>query len=232
MECRAVIDSLSDYLDRQGTRNNEMKDSDVNVIEEHLDACPACQNLKLELTELKVAARELPLHTPPHTVWMNIANVLEAELPSSERKTREEFPTETWWDRLKERHFRPSFPQLIGAAALAVALVVFGIFGVSRSNPNTGDLRLADVQSALMPDENEIKADLDRRLVEINQHKAAWEPQTRAVFEQRLTKIEESLDNCRKGLRSNPNDQTQQQVLRGLYNEKRQLLDEAGQRNR
>jgi hypothetical protein len=232
MECRAVIDSLSDYLDRQGTRKNEMKDGEVNAIEEHLDACPACQNLKLELTELKVAARELPLHTPPHTVWMNIANVLEAELPNSERKTREEFPTETWWDRLKERHFRPSFPQLIGAGALAVALVIFGIFGVSGLNTHTGDLRLADAQSALMPDENEIKADLDRRLVEINQHKAAWEPQIRAVFEQRLTKIEESLDNCRKGLSRNPNDQTQQQALRGLYNEKRQLLDEASQRSR
>ena len=232
MECRAVIDSLSDYLDGRGNQSNRMQDSEVNIIEEHLDGCPACQNLNLELTELKIAARELPLHTPPQTVWLKIANVLETELPSSERKTREEFPTETWWDRLKERHFRLNFPQLIGAGALAMVLLAVGIFGIPGSHPKTGEFNLTDMQSALLPDENEIKADLNRRLVEINQRKAAWEPQVRAAFEQRLTKIEESLDNCRNGLRGNPNDQAQQQMLRGLYNEKRQLLDEAEPRKR
>src|SRR5207249_4481876 len=133
------------------------------------DACPACQNLRLQLTEIKIAARELPLHSPPQSVWLNIANVLEAELPASERKTREEFPTETWWDRLKERHFRLSFPQLVGAGALAAALVAAGIFGIpglNTRNAKTGDLNFADAQSALLPDENEIKADLNRRLAE------------------------------------------------------------------
>ncbi len=232
MECRAVIDSLSDYLDGRGNQRIGMPDSEVNKVEKHLDGCPACQNLKLELTELKIAARELPLHTPPQTVWLNIASVLEAELPTSERKTREEFPTETWWDRLKERHFRLNFPQMIGAGAVAVALIVVGIFGIPGYHPNTGELNLTDMQSALLPDENEIKADLNRRLVEINQHKSGWDSQVRAAFEQRLTKIEESLDNCRKGLRSNPNDQARQQVLRELYNEKRQLLDNAEQTKR
>src|SRR5689334_3298339 len=202
MECRAVVDSLSDYLDRHSIQDNE-----VNAIEEHLDACPACQNLKLELSEIKIAARELPLHSPPQAVWAKVADVLEAELPASERKTREEFPTETWWDRWKERHFRLSFPQLVGAGALAVALVLFGIFGTSGSKNNTGELNLTDAQSALLPDENEIKADLTRRLVEINQQKAAWDPQVRAAFEQRLTRLEQSLDHCREGLRRNPNDQ-------------------------
>lgn len=203
-----------------------MQDNEVNAIEEHLDACPACQNLRLELTEIKVAARELPLHSPPQAVWAKIADVLEAELPASERRTREEFPTETWWDRWKERHFRLSFPQLVGAGALAMALVLFGIFGTSGSKTKPGELNLTDAQSALLPDENEIKADLSRRLVDINRQKAAWEPQVRAAFEQRLTKIEQSLDDCRQGLRRNPNDQARQQALRSLYNQKGQLLDE------
>src|SRR5438552_3518177 len=98
MECHAVIDSLSDYLDSQGTRGDGTTNNEKNMIEEHLDACPTCQNLTLELIELKVAARELPLHTPPQAIWVRIANVLEVELPASERKTREEFPSETWWD--------------------------------------------------------------------------------------------------------------------------------------
>jgi len=230
MECRAVIDSLSDYLDDQGTPRYGMANNEKHIIEEHLDACPACQNLKLELMELKTAARELPLHTPPRALWVRIANVLEAELPASERKTREEFPNETWWDRLKARQFTLGFPQMAGAGVLAVLLIVFGIFGISGSNKKTGDFSLADAQSALLPDENEIKADLNRRLVEVNQHKAAWEPQARNAFEQKLAKIEDSLSNCRKGLLQNPGDRAQQETLRGLYNEKRQLLLEVERR--
>lgn len=232
MECRAVIDSLSDYLDGQGSPRNGMANNEKHIIEEHLDACPACQNLKLELIELKTAARELPLHTPPRAMWLKIANVLEAELPASERKTREEFPNETWWDRLKARQFTFGFPQMVGAGALAIALIVVGIFGISGSNTKTGEFSLTDAQSALLPDENEIKADLDRRLVEVNQLKAAWEPQARTAFEQKLARIEDSLNNCRKGLLRNPGDRAQQQTLRGLYNEKRQLLLEVERQKR
>ena len=230
MECRGVTDSLSDYLDSQASHGNGIANNEKRVIEEHLDACPACQNLKLELIELKTAARELPLHTPPHALWMKIANVLEAELPASERKTREEFPNETWWDRLKARKFTFGFPQMVGAGALAIALIVFGLFGISGPTTRSGDFKLSDAQSALLPDEDEIKADLNRRLVEVNQRKSAWEPTARSAFEQRLAEIEVSLDNCRNGLRRNPGDQTQQQTLRSLYNEKRQLLLEVEKR--
>jgi hypothetical protein len=223
MECRAVIESLSDYLD--GHRHR-MPESEKSSIEEHLVVCPNCQNLKLELTEIKIAARELPLHTPPRAMWVRIANMLEAELPASERKTREEFPNETWWERLKARKFTFGFPQMVGAGALAVALITTGIYSLSSRKPNPSEFSLAGAQTALLPDENEIKAELNRRLAEINTRKASWKPQVRAVFEQQLAKIEDSLDNCRKQLLSNPNDGVQQQTLRGLYNEKRRLLEE------
>lgn len=223
MECRAVIESLSDYLDGQG---RWMPENEKSSIEEHLVVCPKCQNLKLELTEIKTAARELPLHTPPRAMWVRISNVLEAELPASERKTREEFPNETWWERLKARKFAFGIPQLVGAGALAVALIVTGIFSVSSRRNNPAEFSLTGAQTALLPDENEIKADLNRRMVEINERKASWEPQARAAFEKQLAKIEDSLDKCRKQLLSNPTDSTQQRVLRGLYDEKRQLLEE------
>lgn len=223
MECRAVIESLSDYLDGQGLWITE---SEKCSIEEHLAVCPACQNLKLELTEIKTAARELPLHTPPRAMWVRIANTLEAELPASERKTREEFPHETWWERLKARKLTLGFPQMVGAGALAVALFITGIFSLSSRKSTSGEFNLTGVQTALLPDENEIKADLNRRLVEINKQKSNWEPQARATFEQRLAKIEASLDGCRKQLISNPADGSQQQALRALYDEKRHLLEE------
>ena len=78
MECRAVVSSLSDYLDG---RNIWASDDEVERIETHLTNCPTCLNLKLELTELKNAARELPLHNPPPALW---------------RKRRRETIGETW----------------------------------------------------------------------------------------------------------------------------------------
>ena len=62
MECRAVVSSLSDYLDG---RNIWASDDEVEQIETHIANCPACRNLKLELSEIRNAGRELPLHTPP-----------------------------------------------------------------------------------------------------------------------------------------------------------------------
>lgn len=227
MECRAVIELLSDYLDGQSQR---MPESEKRSFEEHLVVCPKCQSLKLELTEIKIAARELPLHTPPRAMWVSIANMIEAELPASERKTREEFPNETWWERMKARKLTLGFPQMVGAGALAVALVVTGVVSVSNRKNNSAEFSLTGAQTALLPDENEIKAELNRRLAEINTRKAGWEPQIRTSFEQQLARIENSLDNCRKQLLGNPGDRAQQQVLRELYNEKRRLLEEVGRR--
>ena len=229
MECRAVIDSLSDFLDGQGNWTSDHEKKEHLPIQEHLESCPACQNLKLELIEIKTAARELPLHTPPQAMWVRIANTLEAELPASERKTREEFPKETWWDRLKARQFSFTLPQMAGAGALAMALIAVGIYGLSVQSPNTDHtkLSLTGVQTAFLPDEDQIKAELNRRLAEINKLKVSWNAQSRTDFEKQLTQIEESLEKCRTELRANPDDKAHQQMLRGLYNEKRQLLDNA-----
>jgi hypothetical protein len=229
MECRAVIDSLSDFLDGQAIQASVNEKEEHLPIQEHLESCPACQNLKLELIELKTAARELPLHTPPQALWVRIANTLEAELPASERKTREEFPKETWWDRFKARQLTFTLPQMAGAGALAMALIAVGIYGLSGQSPNTDPtkLSLTGVQTAFLSDEDQIKAELNRRLVEINELKAGWDAQTRTDFEKQLTQIEESLEKCRTELRANPNNNSQQQLLRGLYNEKRLLLEKA-----
>lgn len=131
MECRETMNSLSDYLDG----DLWMTDDELQAIEDHLVACPACQSVKQELTELKAAARELPVHTPPRAMWARIVNAIEADVPAAERPTREELPPLRWWERLLERKFTFSLPQLAGASALTVALVLFGIFGVSRLNP-------------------------------------------------------------------------------------------------
>jgi hypothetical protein len=205
-------------------RDMWLSDNEVRDIEKHLGSCPKCQSVKLELSEIRVAARELPLHTPPRALWMRVANIVEAELPKSERPTRIETPELSWWERLKYRRFTFNLPQLAGAGALALALIVFAIS--NQPNPTQNKLSFSDVQSALLPDEDRIKAEIDRRLAAVNARKANWDPEIRLDFERQLNKIDESLRNSRQKLQTSPHDKVQQQMVLTLYNEKRQLLDD------
>ncbi|MGE0132479.1 MAG: anti-sigma factor [Blastocatellales bacterium] len=220
MECRAVLNSLSDYLDGQ---NVWMPDDEAKQIESHLTNCPACQNFKLELNEIKTAARELPLHTPPRAMWTRIANVIEEEITAENGRVRRAQSASGWWGWLRSRRFTFSLPQL-GAGALAVALIVAAISGIFGAH--SGTLNLAGVQTALLPEEDEIKADLERRLNTVNARKARWDSQRRAEFEQHMTRVDESLKRCRYMLGDNPKDPVHQQMVRALYNEKRQLLED------
>jgi hypothetical protein len=221
MECRAVINSLSDYLDGQ---NIWISDDEAKQIESHLTNCPTCQTFKLELNEIKTAARELPLHTPPRAMWTRIANAIEAEMAAENAPARHAQNASGWWGWLNSRRFTFSLPQLAGAGTLAVALIAAAIYGIFGAHSGTLDLRGA--QTLLLPEEDEIKADLERRMAEVNARKARWDSQRRAEFEQHMIKIDESLKRCRYMLGDNPKDPVQQQMVRALYNEKRQLLED------
>ncbi len=218
MECRAVLNSLSEYIDGPGLWTSE---SEIRAIETHLQSCSKCEMARMELMEIRTAARELPMHTPPKAMWNRIQNVLEAELPRSERPTRIEPANLSWWERMKSRKFVVSMPQLAGAGALAMALLVAGGYFLPAS---TGRLNLSNAQSALLPEEFELRTEIERRMAAIESRMNQWDPQTRADFEQNLNKIDESLKACREKLKENPQDAVHQTTLRSLYQEKRQLL--------
>lgn len=222
MECRAVVSSLSDYLDG---RNIWASDDEVEQIETHLTNCPACLNLKLELSELKIAARELPLHTPPPALWTRISKAMEAEISTENGPARETQNASSWWGWLNSRKFTFSLPQLAAAGAFAAILIGAGVSGIFEANQDT--LRFRDAQSGLLlPEEDEIKANLERRLSAINARKALWDSQRRADFEQRMNRIDESLKRVRHMLEGNPADAGSQEMVRALYDEKRQLLED------
>ena len=222
MECRAVVNSLSDYLDG---RNIWVSDGEVEQVETHLASCPTCKNLNLEFGEIKNAARELPLHTPPPALWARISEAIEAEISNENGPVRRPKSSSGWWGWLNSRKFTFSLPQLAAAGAFAVILIVGGISGIFGANRAPTIFKGA--QSALLlPEEDEIKADLERRVGAVNARKAQWDSQRRADFDQRMNRIDESLKRCRYLLEDNPNDIERQERVRALYDEKRQLLED------
>jgi anti-sigma factor RsiW len=222
MECRAVVSSLSDYLDG---RNIWASDDEVEQIETHLTNCPTCLNLKLELSEIKNAARELPLHTPPPALWARISKSIEADISTQNGPARETQNASGWWGWLNSRKFTFSLPQLAAAGAFAAILIVAGASGIFGEKSAPLNFRNAQ-GSLLLPEEDEIKANLERRLGAINARKAQWDSERRSDFEQRMNRIDESLKRCRNMLEDNPNDAGRQEMVRALYDEKRQLLED------
>jgi hypothetical protein len=202
-----------------------MSDDEVEQIETHLTDCPTCRNLKLEFSEIKNAACELPLHTPAPALWTRISNAIESESSTETRSVRETHNGSGWWRRLTSIKFTFTLPQLAAAGALAAFLIVGGVSGIFGANP--AQFNLSGAQSALLlPEEDEINAELKSRKDAVDARKAQWDSQRRAEFEQRWNKIEESLKYCRYKLEGDPKDADQQDRVRALYDEKRQLLED------
>lgn len=219
MECRNIIESLSNYLD------GLLTDNETALVESHLTSCPPCQTVKLELSEIRTAARDLPLHTPPRAMWTRISNVLEVELAAGQAPTTKALPQANWWERLKSKTFTFSLPQLTGAGVIALALITFS--SVSFYRRYNSVLTLRGMQTAaLFAEEAQLKVDLDRKFESIKARMSGWNPQRRDDFQQKLDRIETAIQDCRHHLQNNPHDELHQVKMRHLYQEKRLLLED------
>jgi putative zinc finger protein len=232
MECRAVVSSLSDYIDMW------LSESEAREIESHLVACPKCQTISLELNQIRSAASDLPLHTPSRALWTRIVEEIKPEKAWPENpligdSDPRESPDLNWWQRLNARRFTFTLPQLASISAFVAAMVILVMYGTISPSPRNFDISNGPraLQTALLPDEDRIKADLEQKLSVINLRKANWDPDVRAEFERHLNKIDLSLRNSREMLQTNPDDGVQQQMVLTLYDEKRQLLEDVERLN-
>lgn len=233
MECRSVINSLSNYIDG---RDLWLASDEISALEKHLDSCINCLSIKNDLTEIKTAACELPLHTPTKALWHRIAETVEAELPKSERPTRIDDPKGNFLRDLFSRKFSVSFPQLAGASAVLLFMFGTGIYSSyqqARKSDPIGYVRdnITQAQSALLPDESQLIAELERKLKNINAKKASWHPIDRESFDKELGIIENKLTITRDKLKNEPSELSHKQLLRSLYEQKRKLLEDVERLN-
>lgn len=211
MECSVVINSLSDYLD------GSLAAQEFQFIEAHLIACPPCHAVKVDITQITFAAKELPLRTPSRALWVRIQNEIATEKPGTgkveEKKT-------SWWKTLSERHFTFTLPQLAGASALAFSLMVFGMYHALHRDP-----QIAAEASAALPMETEIQSKIQNKASQLNTRRVAWNPEIRTVYDNSLQRIDSSLSRVRQTWVTT-REPDQQKLLMDLYNEKLQILED------
>lgn len=221
MKCQLIHPSLSDYLD------DGLPVGEAGEIKDHLDGCFPCRQVLADLGALRQAARELPLRSPHSELWNRIRAGIAQEADELDWQPTPVAP-QSWWQRVLDRRISLNLPQLAGAAALVVAVVVTGTYyylGSSRlAPPNTG--QAVGAMLPMIPEETALKARVDKEIVEINQRKASWDPDVRAGFESHLARIDESLKACRVTLAHNAQDRDHQQMYLSLYQEKLRLLED------
>ena len=211
MDCRSVINSLSDYLD------GLLEPQHAHRIEIHLSDCPPCHGIKVDLHEIRTAARELPFRTPSGMLWTRIEREISVELLAQSRQVTVQDRARGWWRGLSEKRFTLTLPQLVGTGVLAASLVAFGLV----SKP----FKPATVSTAVLTGEDVLKQQINHKASVISTRKASWDPQMQVIFDNSLRRIDDSLSNCQQSL-AGTSDRDQQQMLIELYKEKLQLLDD------
>jgi predicted anti-sigma-YlaC factor YlaD len=220
MECLTVKNTLSDYLD------NGLPEAEAHQFAAHLIGCENCQKLELQLAEIRMAARDLPLHTPSRALWTRISNTIEAEGLLTDPRATRPMKKETWLDALRERWAALSFPQLVGAGAMAALLVAFGSVGVYRQF--SGSVNMGAMQTAaILPEESRLKAEFEQKFNAFKAKMTGWDAQRRTAFESDLSRLEKSLETCRTQLAAHPQDAPLIEQMRQLYAQKSALLDQA-----
>lgn len=213
MECRSVIDSLSDYLD------GGLATSQVQFIESHLIQCPPCKAMQADLAQICVAAKELPLRTPSRALWTRIQNEVALDLALPGKAVA---PKNSWWKNWSERQFTFSLPQLAGASALAFSLLVFGMYHALHRDPQIA----ADVSAqAVIPMESEWKSKIQQKTVQINARRVSWSPQISTTYDSNIQRIDTWMSKTRQTLVLSP-DSDQQKFLLDLYQQKLQLMED------
>jgi anti-sigma factor RsiW len=220
MECLSVRETLSEYID------GSLPEAQSLQLAGHLTECDGCQSLELQLSEIRSAARDLPLHTPSKALWTRISNVIEAEGLINDPRATMPMKKETFLDRLRHAWASLSGPQLVGAGALATVLIMFGAVGVYQQ------LSPADrngISTAMLAEESQLKAEFELKLSALKAKMTGWNTQQRSAFEGDLQRIEKSIESCRQQMQAHPHDAQYVEQMRKLYAEKTALLEQAAQ---
>lgn len=224
MDCRIVQNSLSNYLD------GLLPGEEVKLIESHLGDCSRCSVVRLDLHEIRIAARELPLHTPSRALWARLQQSIDLETavdePGAHKTVRQPGSLARWWSELMSQRFTFSFPQLAGAGALSMLLVGVSLFGVWRQGTGVSPAPdLTQAQAALIPEEPALRKRIETLTSSLASARAGWDTTTLRLYESKLARIHQSLEECRQQLREKPGDKEHEQMMRDLYREEIELLE-------
>ncbi|MBR0319091.1 MAG: zf-HC2 domain-containing protein [Spirochaetia bacterium] len=147
------VEILSSYYD------DELEDSQKQLVKTHVDSCPHCQKkmAELGLISASIHAEEEPdFQMAQMNTWNKIMDIVDQK--------EHKLPKVNFW----QRRFQISFPAAAALVAAFVAVLSFSVITFymgkhTTSSPSSPELNMTDASGAMMDDmfdDNAIKFDI------------------------------------------------------------------------
>ena len=177
----------------------------------HVASCSACRNLVEDFSAILAIVEELPSEVePPAHVWVSLRNQLEAEgvikSPAFAAEARS-----SWWE---------NFTRIISGRALATAAVGFVIVAAAFVQVGTDNKPVTPAREPFA-----------ETAMALNQEEQSLPMVQQASFSgvdsslrQNLDSLNQFIEDCRKRVKEDPQDDLAREYLSGAYQQKAELL--------
>jgi hypothetical protein len=232
MNCELCQELLSESLD--GSLSRE----DQQLLNTHLEQCRSCAEVRNDLDSIVVFCGthrgEYAAPSNERAMWLRIRNTIEAEneaVAAASGQVRPE-SRKGFWDRLMNRSWQLSFPQLaasVAAVAVVVALVtVAGLRGIGGAGTKSVAVESAVSTPGFVLND---RASQQQQAIKywnarVDVNKARWNSQMRDTFDRNLSVIDQAVNDSLRELSKNPHDEVSEEMLNAALNEKIALLKE------
>lgn len=211
MKCAKAKKFISEYID------GDLNAGRASSLEKHLDACPDCQGLLKDFQQIKQKALDLVRAEPSGQTWFRIQARLK-------EKTQAPVPG----PRVRFLYFPVRLRFAVSTALLlliAVGAVIIGSRIWNRGdmlNGNNGQkYAMAKIQEA----EQHYKLAIKALWEAVQAQKENFDPKLAETFRINLELIDVSLTDCKRAIKSDPDDLGSQYYLLAVYKKKAELLD-------
>lgn len=191
----------------------------------HAKQCSSCGSLLDDLESIRVAARDLPLESPPSRVWDNIRVALANDGLIRKR--------ESLWRRWISSV--SLVPRTAPAAALAFALMLAIIMVFKGDIQNNGSrnpaLTQVTISSTGPADLLGVQSNLVRTVQTMEEnykaHEALLDPSAKRVYQAGLASLDNSIQECLDSLQKHPHNALVRDYLMQAYAQKAEVLASA-----
>lgn len=241
MNCGNYQNLISAYLD------GELDAGTWQSVESHLESCDECTRVFadfstiLEFCDDTYSADAAPPNS--HALWCRINNIIESELPETQSDTaaHEGRPSFGFWNTGLNLSAGQIASAVAGIALVSSLLTIVAFKNLTTPvDPLAGedseetviekvlaDLGIGDSQV----DRNEKRIEEQRAAIEywrdrVEMRRAAWNSETRVVFDRNLNEIDKAVSEYTRLLNENPHDTISNEMLDSALKEKMELLRE------
>jgi hypothetical protein len=190
----------------------------------HAAECPACGGVLKDLQQIRAAARELPLDSPPARVWKNVRTAL-----AREALIRQPGPRWLGWLRA------PGTPSRLAPATAAAAVAVLGavfIFGPRLERKPAplapqSNLALSALSANYAAEQLALAKTVQQMEQTFKQQETQLPPLIKSTYDKGLSSLDDSIRESLVSVHRNPRDELARQFLMEAYAQKADVLASA-----